>query len=37
MLIVTFGDDNDESENGFAGKFLFIKRRKLALSWTGME
>lgn len=37
MLIVTCGDDNDESESGLTGKFLFIKRRKLALSWAGME
>lgn len=37
MLIVTCGDDNDESENGLTGKFLFIKRRKPALSWAGME
>lgn len=37
MLIVTCGGDNDESENEFTGKFLFIKRRKFALSWAGME
>lgn len=30
-------DDKDVSEDGPSGKSLFIKRRKPALSWAGME